>query len=93
MSIGFLHLNQILLKYLSQKAASIFLDKEFVWIKKTKFTEHIEEVKQKLAMQCGIMSKLRNYVQKPVLLQFYSSNIKPINQYDVLIYGCVTFNL
>ena len=59
--------------------------------KKMKFTEHIEDVKKKLAMQCGIVSKLRHYVSKGVLLQFYSSNIKPIIQYGVLIYGCVSF--
>ena len=59
--------------------------------KKMKFTEHIEDVKKKLAMQCGIVSKLRHYVPKGVLLQFYSSNIKPITQYGVLIYGCVSF--
>ena len=57
-----------------------------------KFTEHIEEVKKKLAMQCGIASKLRHSVPKSVLLQFCSSNIKPIIQYGLLIYGCVSFN-
>ena len=57
-----------------------------------KFTEHIEEVKKKLAMQCGIASKLRHYVPKSVLLQFCSSNIKQIIQYGLLIYGCVNFN-
>ena len=36
------------------------------------------------------MSKLRHYVPKRVLLQFYSSNIKPIIQYGLLIYGCVS---
>ena len=56
-----------------------------------KFTEHIQEVKKKLAMQCGIVAKLRHYDPKSVLLQFYSSNIKPIIQYGVLIYGCVSF--
>ena len=62
--------------------------------KKMKFTEHIAEVKKKLAMQWGIVSKLRRYVPKSVLLirlVFYSSNIKPIIQYGVLIYGCVSF--
>ena len=59
--------------------------------KKLKFTEHIEDVKKNLAMQCGIVSKLRHYVPKRVLLQFYLSNIKPIIQYGVLIYGCVSF--
>ena len=62
--------------------------------KKMKFTERIAEVKKKLAMQWGIVSKLRRYVPKSVLLirlVFYSSNIKPIIQYGVLIYGCVSF--
>ena len=34
--------------------------------KKMKFIEHIEEVKKKLVMQCGIVSKLRHYVPKSV---------------------------
>ena len=58
--------------------------------KKLKFTEHIEDVKKKLAMQCGIVSKLGHYVPKRVFLQFYSSIIKPIIQHGVLIYGCVS---
>ena len=56
-----------------------------------KFTEHIEDVKKKLAMQSGIVSKLKHYVPKSVLLQLYSSNIKPIIQFGLLTYGCVRF--
>ena len=53
---------------------------------KMKFTEHIEDVKKTLATECGIVSNFRHYVPKSVLLQFYSSNIKPIIQYGVLTY-------
>ena len=59
---------------------------------KLKFTEHYEDVKKKLETECGIVSNLRHHVPKSVLLQFYSSNIKPIIQYGVLIYGCLSFN-
>ena len=47
--------------------------------------EHIEEVKKKLAMQCGIVSKLRHYIPKSVFFQFYSSNIRPIWCADLLM--------
>ena len=60
-------------------------------LKKLKFTTHIVEVKKKLSVQCGIVSKLRHYISKSVLLQYYSSNIKPIIQYGILVYGCVNY--
>ena len=60
--------------------------------KKLKYTTHIDEVKKKLSVQCGIVSKLRHYISKSVLLQYYSSNIKPIIQYGILVYGYVNYS-
>ena len=37
------------------------------------------------------MSKLRHYVPRNFLLRYYSSNIKPIIQYGLLVYGCVRY--
>ena len=38
------------------------------------------------------MSKLRPYISKSVLLQYYSSNIKPVIQHGILVYGYVNYS-
>ena len=58
---------------------------------KLSFKPHIESVLERLGRQCGIVSKLRHYVPRNVLLRYYSSNIKPIIQYGLLVYGCVSY--
>ena len=58
---------------------------------KLSFKPHIESVLERLGRQCGTVSKLRHYVPRNVLLRYYSSNIKPIIQYGLLVYGCVSY--
>ena len=55
------------------------------------FIPHIESVLERLGRQCGIVSKLRHYVPRNVMFRYYSSNIKPIIQYGLLVYGCVSY--
>ena len=64
----------------------VFLDS------KLSFNAQISLVMEKLSRQCGILSKLRHYVPRGVLLDYFSSNVKPIVQYGVLIYGGVSFS-
>ena len=59
---------------------------------KLSFQTHIDYVKQRLGKQCGIISKLRHYVPRRELLNYYSSNIKPIIQYGLLVYGCCSYS-
>ena len=59
---------------------------------KLSFQSHIDFVKQRLGKQCGIISKLRHYVPRSQLLAYYSSNIKPIIQYGILVYGCCSYS-
>ena len=60
---------------------------------KHSFGSHIEEVKRKLGKQCGINAKLRHFVPKKLLIQYYESEVRPIVQYGVLVYGCFSYPL
>ena len=55
---------------------------------KLSFISHIDYVKKRLGKQCGIICKLRHYVPRHLLLLYYKSNIQPIIQYGILVYGC-----
>ena len=55
------------------------------------FQTHITKLIQKLTRHCGIISKLRHYTPRKVL-RFYRSNINPVLQYGVLIYGCCSYS-
>lgn len=55
---------------------------------KLSFMSHIDYVKKRLGKQCGIICKLRHYVPRHLLLLYYKSNIQPIIQYGILVYGC-----
>ena len=55
---------------------------------KLSFGSHVEEVKRKLCKQCGIIAKLRHFVSRKLLIQFYESKVRPTVQYGVLVYGC-----
>ena len=55
---------------------------------KLSYQTHINNVKMRLGKQCGIISKLRHYVPLSQLLEYYRSNVVPIIQYGILIYGC-----
>ena len=52
------------------------------------FKSHIEYVRKRLGKQCGKICKLRHYVPRAQLINYYRSNIEPIIQYGVLVYGC-----
>ena len=54
---------------------------------------HIKEVKKKLSEQCGIIAKLRHFLPRKLLIQYYESNVRPIVQYGVLVYGCCSYPL
>ena len=55
---------------------------------KLSFVAHIDYVIKRLGKQCGIISKLRHYVPRNLLIRYYKSNINPIVQYGILVYGC-----
>ena len=59
---------------------------------KLSFVSHIEYVKKRLGKQCGIISKLRHYVPRHLLMQYYKTNVQPIIQYGILVYGCCSFS-
>ena len=54
---------------------------------KLKFKFHNDYVKKRLGKQCGIICKLRKYVPRQWLIGYYKSNISPIKQYGILLYG------
>ena len=54
------------------------------------FKSPIEYVRKRLGKQCGIICKLRHYVPRAQLINYYRSNIEPIIQYGVLVYGCTS---
>ena len=59
---------------------------------KLSFFHHIQKIKTKLGRHCGVISKMRHYVPKSILLKFYQSNIKPVIQYGILVYGGTSFS-
>ena len=59
---------------------------------KLKFFHHIQNVQSKLGRHCGVISKMRHYVPRSILLKYYMSNIKPIIQYGMLVYGSTSFS-
>ncbi len=56
------------------------------------FQSHIRSVADKVSKQCGIVAKLRHYVPRRKLIEYYKSNIKSILQYGILVYGCCSFS-
>ena len=59
---------------------------------KLSFFHHIQKVKTKLGRHCGVISKMHHYVPKSILLKYYQSNIKPVIQYGILVYGGTSFS-
>ena len=55
------------------------------------FKQHVNCIINKLSRQCGILSKLRHYVPRLLLLQYYQMNIEPIIQYGILECGCTSY--
>ena len=68
------------------KYLGIYIDSKF------SFKSHIDFVKKKLSKQCGIVLKLRHYVPRSQMIEYYSSNVVPILQYGILIYGCCSYS-
>ena len=56
------------------------------------FHHHFAEVVKKLLKRSSVISRLRHYVKKPVLLQYYNTYIKTETGYGLLIYGCDSKN-
>ena len=56
---------------------------------KLTFKTHISYVVKKLSKQCGIISKLRHYVPRSKLLNYYNTSII---QYGILVYGCCSYS-
>ena len=46
----------------------------------------------RLGKQCGILSKQRHYAPRNQLLEYYRSNVVPIIQNGILIYGCCSYS-
>ena len=59
---------------------------------KLSFQSHIEYIKKRLSKQCGIICKLRHYVARKQLIDYYRSNVNPIIQYGILVYGCCSYS-
>ena len=59
---------------------------------KLNFFHPIQNVQSKLGRHCGVISKMRHYVPRSILLKYYMSNIKPKLQYGLLVYGGTSFS-
>ena len=58
---------------------------------KLSFRSHIDYVKTRLGKQSGIISKLRHFVPKFELMNYYKTNVVPIIQYGILVFGCCSY--
>ena len=59
---------------------------------KLSFSNQIALIKTKLGRHCGVVSKMRYCVPKPVKIIYYNSNFKPVIHYGrLLVYGCIAF--
>ena len=58
---------------------------------KLSFRSHIDYVKKRLGKQSGIISKLRHFVPKWELMNYYKTNVVPIIQYGILVFGCCSY--
>ena len=70
----------------SCKNLGVFIDTKLC------FQTHTTKLIGKLSRHCGIISKLRPYTPTKLLLRYYRSNINPVLQYGVLIYGCCSYS-
>ena len=61
----------------SRKYLGVYVDA------KLSFNSHNNFIRSKLRKQCGIVLKMRHYVPKTVMIDYYGSNIKPILQYGI----------
>ena len=47
---------------------------------------NMSDIRFKLARHSGVISEMRHYVPRSILLKYYFSNVKPIVQYRILVY-------
>ena len=66
--------NFLLLPLKSSKNLGVFLDSKLC------FLSHFNELRLKFGRKCGIVTKVRHYVQKDALVRYYNSNIKSLLQ-------------
>ena len=78
--------NQVILINAVCKYLGLYVDNRL------NFSSHIDYVKMRLSKQCWIVSKLRHYVPRNLLIEYYKSNVNPIIQYGVIVYGCCSFS-
>ena len=55
-------------------------------------TTLIGSVTERLGRKCGVISKLRHFVPRYQLIEYYRNVVCPIIQYGVLVYGCCSFS-
>ena len=65
----------------SIKYLGIIIDSNLSW------KEHIHQLSKKISRGIGIISKLRHYVNKSILVQLYYSLIYPFLTYGLIIWG------
>ena len=70
----------------SSKYLGLYLDSRL------SFDRHISHVRSKLSQKTGIIARIRHFLPKHVLLQYYNCYIKPVLQYGLVVYGCVSLN-
>ena len=64
-----------------------------VWIDENlKFCEHVDYLLKKLGKHLGVVARLRHFVSKNVLFNYYNFYVKPVLQYGLLIYGGNSFS-
>ena len=49
---------------------------------------HVKRVLNKLAEHVTIINRLKHFTSSSVVIRYYKTYMKPINQYGLLIYGC-----
>ena len=63
-----------------------------VWIDgNLKFCEHVDYLLKRLGKLLGVVARLRHFVSKNVLFNYYNFYVKPVLQYGLLIYGGILF--
>ena len=59
---------------------------------KSSYASHVDSVLQNLSKSCGTFRKLRHFVPREKLIDYYKSNISPIVPYDLLVYGVIEYS-
>ena len=70
----------------STKFLGVQIDEKLSW------SNHIQEVANKISKTCGILAKLKYKMPTSVLLSIYNSLILPYIQYCTIVWGCESLN-